>query len=79
MPTFLGANDVDQEGVWKWVDRSAFGYTNWAAAEPGGGTEENCLEMDNSIEAKGGWRDIPCSSDSVSYKTYVCTYDAGKS
>ena len=78
LKTYIGASDVDVDGQWKWIDGSAFEFTRWAEGEPGGGTEENCLEMDSTAVGQGGWHDISCSSESTIPYAYVCAYDAGK-
>ena len=35
-PIWMGASDVEQEGVWKWVTEEAWSYTRWGTGEPSG-------------------------------------------
>ncbi|XP_027024902.1 galactose-specific lectin nattectin-like isoform X1 [Tachysurus fulvidraco] len=56
--TWLGASDVQQEGVWKWTDGSAFDYTNWAGGQPDNKNKmENCLMMNY----QACWNDAVCT------------------
>ena len=43
---WIGGNDADVEGTWKWNNCETFSYTNWCGGEPNGGTAENYLEME---------------------------------
>ena len=41
---YIGGNDIEQEGTWKWTDCTPWGVTFWASTQPNnccGG--ENCL------------------------------------
>ena len=40
---WLGGNDIEEEGAWKWVDCSPWEVTFWAQGEPNRG-HERCLE-----------------------------------
>ena len=56
---WLGASDIDEEGVFRWVNGEPFSYTNWCPGEPNNSTEDgivfqNCLHM----YADGTWDDI---------------------
>ena len=31
---WIGFNDLDREGSWKWTDSSSTDYTNWRSGEP---------------------------------------------
>jgi hypothetical protein len=61
--TYIGATDVDEEGVWRWdEDRAKINETfdNWGPGEPSGGDQENCLEV---MELHDGlWNDV-CQHD----------------
>ncbi|XP_065840674.1 uncharacterized protein [Oscarella lobularis] len=76
---FIGYNDVDREGAWKWVDGSPSTFSYWRHGEPNNGGyysswwryrygNEDCTYAEKSDS--GRWSDIPCSA----YKNYqyVC-------
>ena len=65
--SWVGGNDIDEEGTWTWTDGSPFEFTFWYSGEPnnhGGG--EDCIH-----HRLGGykWNDRPCS-DSL---TFLCS------
>ncbi|XP_076084835.1 perlucin-like protein [Mytilus galloprovincialis] len=68
---WLGMNDIQNEGHWRWSDNSFVSYTNWRYSEPNGGRSENCgCYCKNSCYwSSFNWNDRPCS-----YLTtgYVC-------
>ncbi|KAK5621541.1 hypothetical protein CRENBAI_001595 [Crenichthys baileyi] len=61
---WIGLNDKDTEGSWKWVDGSSPSFTYWSKAQPdnGGGDsrwgEEDCVQ----ISDQGLWNDRSCSA-----------------
>ena len=60
----LDGTDVDLEGSWVWSDGTSFPYENWGAGHYGGGTSENCIEMDidgSSSNVAGSWNNCPCN------------------
>ena len=55
LSTFIGLNDLANEGIWEWTTGEPVTYTNWAGGQPGGGTGENVVDM---YETHGGrWHD----------------------
>ena len=48
---WIGANDIEEEGNFTWVDEVAgtpeniFWFSNTDVSEPNGGTRENCVEI----------------------------------
>uniref|UniRef100_A0A3P8R4U7 C-type lectin domain-containing protein n=1 Tax=Astatotilapia calliptera TaxID=8154 RepID=A0A3P8R4U7_ASTCA len=56
---WIGLNDEEQEGSWKWVDGTPQILTYWARGEPNNGGHEDCVSVE--IE-KNTWFDRPCSS-----------------
>ncbi|CAC5366818.1 MRC [Mytilus coruscus] len=68
---WLGMNDIQNEGHWRWSDNSFVSYNNWRYGEPNGGRGENCLCYCKAICGMSSfvWNDRPCT-----YLTtgYVC-------
>ena len=60
---FIGANDRDSEGRWRWLDGGALSYTRWASGEPNDAGGEDCgrLYGDRGTEP-GLWVDVECTS-----------------
>ncbi|XP_060552956.1 versican core protein-like isoform X2 [Ruditapes philippinarum] len=54
---WIGGNDLDNEGDWRWLDGTQVGnWTNsWGPDQPNGGTE-NCLAIFNKM-----WHDFGCA------------------
>ena len=71
---WIGTNDRDQEGVWRWPDGDlvlvegaappAPGYHNFLEDEPNQGGGSDC----NSVYESGSWHDQPCDSE----RGFVC-------
>lgn len=71
--TFLGATDEENEGVWKWITRESWSYTNWNTNEPNNcDGNENYLALNNS-GLDFTWNDIAnfCEYDSA----FICEID----
>ena len=69
--TWMGGNDIDEEGTWKWTDGSPFEFTYWNSGQPNNsGGDEDCMHA-WGIERERGetWNDETCS-DSL---TYLCS------
>ncbi len=69
---FLGATDRDEEGSWKWVDGTPWGFTNWLQGQPNdyGGTEDFLATYDG-----GEWVDVEGSGDDFWMPTgYICEW-----
>ena len=54
-PLWIGINDADAEGRFKWVSGEAVTYTNWAAGEPGASDSQDYGRMNS--DAEGRWDD----------------------
>lgn len=66
---WIGATDEEREGVWKWVDGSPVGWTNWNPREPNNVGGEHYAEMvagDN-----GRWNDLRLGET----RWFICEWD----
>ena len=68
---WIGANDLNTEGVWVWSDGSAFDYRKWRSGEPNnmGKEGENCGHLKHHDDHSKDWNDIQCSHT----LNFVCT------
>jgi len=73
---YIGGNDIEEEGTWKWTDCTPWGVTFWASRQPDNSKgNENCLGqvLKWTYDGRKGWNpqwnDGPCS-----YKSgFVCS------
>lgn len=71
---WLGATDIDQDGVWTWkATGEKLTYTAWAKDEPNGGDKENCLEWKLILYNDVMWNDAKCSIR----KRFICEVEDG--
>lgn len=66
---WIGANDLDEEGVWRWPDGSPLLYAHWGDGEPNNSGEEDCAEL----VYPGYWNDLPCSTSRAAVCEAPCT------
>ena len=72
---WLGANDLEIEGTWKWVTGEPFTFMQWLNGEPNGGRNENYLLLTNIYHQKWGWNDGTSGAVSPSMYAYICEWD----
>ncbi|XP_034417518.1 CD209 antigen-like [Cyclopterus lumpus] len=74
--TWIGLNDKDHEGNWKWIDGTPLTQPAYWNSPPdnGGGDpqwgEEDCAEMLHWREAEVSWNDVGCNNS----KRWICEH-----
>jgi hypothetical protein len=61
---YIGINDRSSEGVFRWLDNGAVGFTNWRPNEPNDGMGddvEDCGLFWGNINDNGNWAAVSCS------------------
>ena len=69
-PFWIGLDDRQTEGTFRWVDGKKSNYKNWAGGEPNDWSNEDCV----SIKKDGKWNDLDCDS----MAQYACKYGGAK-
>ena len=70
---YIGYSDVDQEGVWSWVDGDSSDYTNWTPGEPNAFTANENYAV---ITDNGFWNDGDFGPrDDSGIVCYVCEWN----
>ncbi|XP_017316719.1 CD209 antigen-like protein E [Ictalurus punctatus] len=58
---WIGLNDRDREGEWKWVDGTPLNTEFWGQGEPNGAAREDCVIIRDYTDPVWNWSDYPCS------------------
>ena len=65
---WIGLNDLDDEGVWRWSDSAKATLPSWGRGQPNSsGGEQDCVTMDFS-SLDGKWNDFWCNSSNYHSK-----------
>uniref|UniRef100_A0A8C6SUX3 C-type lectin domain-containing protein n=1 Tax=Neogobius melanostomus TaxID=47308 RepID=A0A8C6SUX3_9GOBI len=66
---WIGLSDLEQQGVWRWVDGSLLNTSFWYPGEPNNkGSTEHCVVV-NYYNGRDNWNDYSCS-EKCSYSYY---------
>lgn len=58
---WIGANDQEAEGSFRWASGAPLDFTQWAVNQPNNfGGNEDCSEL---VPFSGGWVDVPCTDN----------------
>jgi len=69
--TWIGLNDVDEEGTFEWSDGSAVTFQDWWLGNPDGGDSDDCVHITDG-GPNGEWSDSVCSNP----EPFVCKMPA---
>jgi hypothetical protein len=68
---WLGGSDIQEEGIWRWIDGPQFGtlfsagYQNWAGGEPNNSGNEDALQTYSGTDTR--WNDLPVNNTLPGY------------
>jgi hypothetical protein len=61
---WIGAEDLDDDDVWRWSDGAPLSWDQWAGGQPS--KNDNCAQMQNLTVPY--WNSVPCTLSNP----YVC-------
>ncbi|XP_055008085.1 CD209 antigen-like protein E [Boleophthalmus pectinirostris] len=65
---WIGLSDLEEEGVWKWLDGSLLNISFWSVGEPNDGIgNEDCAEI-MYRDRLSNWNDLSCAEE----RDFVC-------
>ncbi|XP_030283207.1 C-type lectin domain family 10 member A-like isoform X2 [Sparus aurata] len=65
---WIGLNDREEEGTWKWIDGTPLTVGYWREDQPDNGLgdpqwgEEDCVHIKSGVNAKQSWNDLRCDT-----------------
>uniref|UniRef100_A0A4W6G286 C-type lectin domain-containing protein n=1 Tax=Lates calcarifer TaxID=8187 RepID=A0A4W6G286_LATCA len=72
--TWIGLNDRDNEGNWKWIDGAPLILAYWMRGQPDSGNgnpqwgEEDCAHLQAHMKTDQNWNDVRCDAS----KQWIC-------
>ena len=63
---WLGGNDLSNESIWLWSDKSSFSFSSWSPGNPDNSNNQDCLVL--NYGGLGKWDDQSCSVS----RQFVC-------
>lgn len=64
----IGGHEINNDGIWSWVDGAPFDYQAWAPGQPNNG--QGTQSQDCLVSGPNGWHDVQCNV-TYDYK-YMC-------
>lgn len=68
---WIGLNDREDEGIFKWSDDTSVNYSHWSPGEPNNSNGEDCVSPRNYAGNdfdRQEWNDLGCGNE----KPYFC-------
>jgi len=72
--TWIGLNDIADEGIFLWIDGTPLAYSNWDIGEPNNVEDEDCVHIWGFSE-QNTWNDNKCEH----YLNFFCEIEASPS
>jgi len=67
-----GLNDVDDDGVWEWVESGEAEYANWNDQAVPEHKSFNCMQLLSGTVYEGEWMTILCGEDNYTSALSLC-------
>ena len=67
---WIGLTDVNNNGVFQWIDGEQFNYNNWAGNAPNSDPSADCAQ--SNINGMDEWENLRCRNLT---KCYICKRD----
>ena len=61
--SWIGIDDIEEEGNFVAVDGRDISWTNWGTGEPNGGASQNAVAIIGCCGWSGRWNDLPASEN----------------
>ena len=67
---WIGLTDVNNNGVFQWIDGEQFNYNNWVGGVPNNDSTADCTQV--KINEDSEWENLDCNNI---VKCYICERD----